>query len=101
RSITWICIPVLIVYYPGASVMRPQSFTYLLFVVVLELVLRDERRPSRRIYLAFPVLALWANLHGSVVLGAALVSLYGALGLVRGLPRLTGRIHPRCLVLTL
>jgi len=100
RSITWICIPVLVLYYPGASVMRPQSFTYLLFVALLALLLGDERRPSRWVYIALPVLALWANLHGSVVLGAALVSLYGVLGLARGLPRWTA-VRPRYLVLPL
>ena len=33
--------------------------------------------PPRRVFLVFPLLALWANLHGSVVVGAALVSLSG------------------------
>jgi hypothetical protein len=101
RSITWICIPVLVVYYPGASVMRPQSFTYVLFVGVLSLLLRDERLSSRRVYLALPVLVLWANLHGSVVLGAALVSLYGALGILRGLTKSPRSLHRRYAILAL
>jgi hypothetical protein len=82
RSATWICIPVLVAYYPEAVVMRPQSFTYVLFVAVFALLLLDRGLESWRVYLVFPALILWANLHGSVVVGAALVSLYGLIGLV-------------------
>jgi hypothetical protein len=84
RSATWVCIPMLVAYYPEAVVMRPQSFTYVLFVAVLALLLLDGGAPSRRVFFVFPALILWANLHGSVVVGAALVSLYGVLGLIRG-----------------
>src|SRR5262249_7315934 len=56
---------------------RAQTLAVLLFALVLLVLLDDEARPSRRVYLSFPLLALWANVHGSVVLGAALVSLFG------------------------
>ena len=58
--------------------MRPQSFAFPLFAAVLWLVLADARQPSRRVFLTLPLLVLWTNLHGSVVLGAMLVSLAGA-----------------------
>ncbi len=74
RSVTWIAIPAMIAYYPVASVMRPQSFAFPLFVATLWLVLDDARRPSPRVFASLPLLVLWANLHGSVLLGAALVS---------------------------
>ena len=83
RSVTWIAIPVLIAYYPVASVMRPQSFAFPLFAAVLWLVLADARQPSRRVFLTLPLLVLWTNLHGSVVLGAMLVSLDGLVGMVQ------------------
>ena len=83
RSVTWIAIPVLIAYYPVASVMRPQSFAFPLFAAVLWLVLADARQPSRRVFWTLPLLVLWTNLHGSVVLGAMLVSLAGLVGMVR------------------
>jgi hypothetical protein len=83
RSVTWIAIPVLIAYYPVASVLRPQSFAFPLFAAVLWLVLADARQPSRRVFLTLPLLVLWTNLHGSVVLGAALVSLDGLVGMVQ------------------
>jgi hypothetical protein len=83
RSTTWICLPVLVTYYPGASVMRPQSFAYPLFVAVFWLLVRHARAPSRRVFAVLPLLVLWANLHGSVLLGAALASLAGLVGLTQ------------------
>jgi hypothetical protein len=82
RSVTWIAIPVLIAYYPVASVMRPQSFAFPLFTATLWLVLADVRQPSRRVFAALPLLVVWTNLHGSVLLGAMLVSLAGLVPMV-------------------
>ena len=62
----------------GANI-RTQSFAFGLFVVVLWLLASDQRAPSKRVFWAIPVLMVWSNLHGSVVLGAALVSLAGVL----------------------
>jgi hypothetical protein len=101
RSVTWVCLPVLVAYYPEASVLRPQSFGYPLFVVVLGLLVFDDRAPSRRVFLAFPLLALWANLHGSALLGAALVALAGVVGLTRGLLARPRRLSGRSLLLLL
>jgi len=78
-SVTWMGAIGLLAFYPEAANMRSQSFAYPLFVAVLALLLRDGRRPSNGVFVVFPLLALWANLHGSVVVGAALVSLYGLL----------------------
>lgn len=62
---------------PTMAQARPQTLTLPLFVVVFALLAADSRRPSRRVLLAVPLLVVWANLHGSVALAAALVSLYG------------------------
>jgi hypothetical protein len=59
------------------TVFRAQVPAYPLFALVLVLLLADARRASRRVYLVLPVLVLWANVHGSVVIGAALVALRG------------------------
>lgn len=61
----------------GESGFRAQTLAYVLFALVLLVLLEDTVRPSRRVYLALPILVLWANVHGSVVLGAALVALRG------------------------
>src|SRR5205085_2310342 len=55
--------------------LRAQSFAYVLFVSVVWLLIADARHPSRRVLLALPLLIAWANLDGSVVLGAGLVGL--------------------------
>jgi putative flippase GtrA len=57
--------------------LRTQSFAYVLMVGVLWLLVRDARAPSRAVLLTLPLLVVWANLHGSVVLGAGLVVLRG------------------------
>jgi hypothetical protein len=82
-SVTWVAIPVLIAYYPVASVMRPQSFAFPLFAATLWLILADARKPSRRVFATLPLLVLWTNLHGSVLLGAMLVSLAGLVAMIQ------------------
>ncbi len=62
---------------PWAWQLRAQSFAYPLFAATLLLLSADSRAPSRRVLLVLPLLAVWANLHGSVVLGAGLVALRG------------------------
>lgn len=57
--------------------VRAQAFSYGLFVLLLALLLAETRRPSRHVWFALPLLALWANLHGAVLVGAALVVLFG------------------------
>ena len=65
--------------------VRAQVLSQVLFVLLFLLLVGESRKPSRRVFLAFPILALWANLHGAVVVGAALVAALGATELVRAL----------------
>jgi hypothetical protein len=85
RSVTWVCVAALVAYFPGAAIMRPQSFAYLLFVAVIWILVLEARQRTRRLYLVFPLLVLWANLHGSVVLGASAVGLFAGVEIVRGI----------------
>jgi hypothetical protein len=85
RSVTWVCVVAVVAYFPGAAIMRPQSFAYLLFVAVIWILVLEGRQRTRRLYLVFPLLILWANLHGSVVLGAAAVGLFAGVQIVRGM----------------
>jgi len=95
-SPTWttaIAAPVMLVLLPTPA--RSQAFAMPLFVALVWLLTRDARHPDRRVWLVLPVLALWANLHGSVLLACALVLLRSAIGIgiavrardVRGLRR--------------
>ena len=62
---------------PWLVQLRAQSFALVLFAAVYGLLVLDARRPSRRVLLVLPLLVVWANLHGSVALGAGLVALQG------------------------
>jgi hypothetical protein len=53
---------------------RAQSYAYPLFVGLLWIVLSQSgRSPLRRAVLILPLLVLWANVHGSVLLGVVIV----------------------------
>src|SRR5260370_30362950 len=57
---------------------RPQLFTYLLFAAVLTILAGHNYRGSARVWLAIPIMALWANLHGGFVIGIATLGVYTA-----------------------
>jgi hypothetical protein len=77
------------------AILRPECFGGLLFAAVIWTVIRADRRADRRpesfttertqqpfgwwVWLAVPALfALWANLHGSFIVGFALLGCYAA-----------------------
>jgi hypothetical protein len=107
-------LPIAAFFYLVTAVsIRTQGFGYPLFVATLWLLAAEARKPTRlRVYIVFPVLVLWANLHGSVTLGVALAMIYGATVLVsrfrvvrwRGLADARGLafvlISPLCLLAT-
>ncbi len=69
---------------PWGWTLRAQTAALPLFAGVLWLLLDGSRNGTRRrTLLLLPLLVLWANLHGSVVLGAGLVMLLGVVELVR------------------
>jgi hypothetical protein len=79
RTTVWVAVAVMPAYLQPTMIARSQSLVYPLFVACVWLLVRDSLRPSSRVLLTLPLLALWANLHGSVLLGAALVSAHGIL----------------------
>ena len=69
---------------PWGWTLRAQTAALPLFAGVLWLLVDASRRGSRRqTLLVLPLLVIWANLHGSVVLGAGLTVLLGIVELVR------------------
>jgi hypothetical protein len=70
------------IWLVSSSWLRTQVFSQLLFVVLVWLLAKQSRRASPRVFLALPLLALWANVHGAVIVGAALVALLGLTELV-------------------
>ncbi len=57
--------------------VRTQSLAFPLFVAVVVLLALDSRTPSSRVYVVLPLLCIWANVHGSIVLGVALTAVRG------------------------
>jgi hypothetical protein len=85
----------------GNTGIRAQSFAYPCLALTLWLILEDDRgsRLRTRTWLVIPVLVLWANTHGSVLLGAALVVLYAGYRSVRALIGRDRRAIPAYLAL--
>jgi len=68
---------------PAVAVANVSLFSFALFPLLLGLLESDATR-SRRIWLVVPLLALWGNLHGAVLVGCALVACYLVLERGRG-----------------
>jgi len=67
----------LVVGAPAAFfVVRAELFSLALFPVLLLLLRSEAQFRSDRIWLAVPLLALWANLHGGVLVGFAALAAY-------------------------
>jgi hypothetical protein len=62
---------------PWLAQVRTQALALAPFVAVYALLSLDARRRDRRVLAVLPLLALWANLHGSVALAAGLSAVYG------------------------
>ena len=61
---------------PTAVVANASLFSLMLLPVLVLLLEAETVRPSRRVWLAVPLLAIWANLHGEVIVGWALLVCY-------------------------
>jgi len=61
---------------PSFIIVRAQLFSLVLFCAALLLLRAESREPSRRVWLLVPLIALWANLHGAVLVGLAIAATY-------------------------
>jgi len=57
---------------------RPQSFEFAVLAILMYLLTRDAYRRAGPLWLAIPLLALWANLHGGFFIGVAALGAYTA-----------------------
>ncbi len=80
-------IAVLVAGLAAFFIMRIQVFSPALFAALLLVLRKDHETPSGRIWLVVPILALWANLHGTVLVGLALAVCYLLFGRLRRRPR--------------
>ena len=77
-----------------SSAARTQAYALPLFVLLFRLLASESRSPSRRVLLALPLLVIWGNIHGSVVLGVGLVVAWSAAQLIRA-GRRSGALRER------
>ena len=61
---------------PAFTVARSQLFSLALFPLLVLLLRADARAPSWRIWLLVPLIALWSNLHGGVLVGLFVAGVY-------------------------
>jgi hypothetical protein len=58
--------------------MRPQLFTFTLLAALVWLLALDSYRRAGRLWLAVPMMALWANFHGGYIAGLGALGIYAA-----------------------
>ena len=78
----WVVIAVL-PSAPWGWQLRSQTLAYVLFVAVLAVATTERLKPATRVLACAPLLVLWANVHGSVTLGAVLVAAVAVTGVWR------------------
>ncbi len=62
---------------------RPQMFTFALMSALLAILARYNYRGSAAVWLAIPILALWANLHGGFIIGLAALGTFSVVSLTQ------------------
>lgn len=68
------------------AVIRIQLFSVAAFPCLVYLLRAESRSPSWRVWLIVPLVALWANLHGGVVLGTVVAATYLVIDRARSQP---------------
>jgi hypothetical protein len=61
---------------PAVVVTGVSLYSLAFFPLLLALLESDSGDPGRRIWLAVPLVAVWGNLHGAVIVGLALLAVY-------------------------
>ncbi|WP_377643901.1 hypothetical protein [Oryzobacter terrae] len=83
-------------------VVRFPSLSLVPFVTLVWLLRREADRPSRAIWLVPPLVVLWGNLHGAVLVGIAVLGVFVLAGRGHGFVRraVVGLLSLSALVLT-
>jgi hypothetical protein len=71
---------------PTLAIIRLQSPSLLMFPLLLLLLRAQARSPSRKIWLVVPLVAIWGNLHGAVLVGLCVTLAYLGFGRFRQSP---------------
>ncbi|HEX9599792.1 MAG TPA: hypothetical protein VF963_10495 [Gaiellaceae bacterium] len=81
---------------PSFIIVRAQLFSLVLFCVALLLLRAEARTPSRRVWLLVPLIAIWTNLHGAVLVGLAIAAAYLVLERFRREPVVAASVLAAC-----
>ena len=81
---------------PSFLIVRAQLFSLVLFCAALLLLRAESRRSSRRVWLLVPLIVLWANLHGGVLVGLAIAAAYLVLERARREPVVAASVLIAC-----
>ncbi len=92
-----VLVLVLFAAAPAFIVVRSQVFSLVLFPLLLLLLRAERRAPSRRIWLLVPLVALWSNLHGAVLVGLLVAAVYLLVDRVRLQPVVSVIVLASCL----
>ncbi len=91
RGVPWVQAAAVMLLYSipcdiGMMQVRPEIFTCLLFLAALVTLVQAENGHLRVLWLLPPIFALWANLHGGFLAGAALVMAWAVLRALKRWP---------------
>jgi hypothetical protein len=96
-TVALVSLGVLVACLPAIVIARNGLFSFVLFPLLLVLLERDAREPSNRIWLSVPLIALWSNLHGGVLIGCVVLAAYVGVARRRQLLVLVGAAIGLCL----
>ncbi len=82
---------------PALGIVRSQFLSWVPFAVLLLLLRRQHERPDWHIWLVVPLLALWGNLHGGVLVGVVVTGAYLILSRLRTSPITAVGVGSACL----
>jgi hypothetical protein len=68
---------------PALGVVRAQLLSLLPFAMLMLLLRAEHARPTARVWLVVPLIAVWGNLHGAVLVGVAITGAYLLLSRLR------------------
>ena len=98
QAIASTCLLVTLGAFPSLAIVRVQLFSLALFPILLELLRRDACERSNRIWLVVPLLAIWSNLHGTVLLGLVATMVYLIVARLREQPLETAAVAALCVI---
>lgn len=70
-------------HLPALGIVRAQVWSIPLFVLMAALLRQESQHASRRIWLVVPLVIIWGNLHGAVLVGVAVAGAYLVLDRIR------------------